>query len=140
MAATMKDTILDFIDRINAHDVDGILGLMDDDYTFVNSAGDTFKGRDLMRDVWADQFHLYPDFRIRVQRVVADTAGVGVFGRSEGTYNPQNRTKVDEENHWEVPAAFFGIAKNGKVTHWQVFSDTSWIFDILEANEEEQGK
>jgi ketosteroid isomerase-like protein len=138
--ASMKDTILDFIDRINAHDVDGILGLMADDYTFVNSAGDTFKGRDQMRDVWSDQFHLYPDFRIRVQRVVADTTGVGVFGRSEGTYNPKNRTKVDEENHWEVPAAFFGIAKNGKVVHWQVFSDTSWIFDILEANEEEQGK
>ena len=45
---------------------------------------------------------------------------------------------LDEENHWEVPAAFFGIARNGKITHWQVYSDTSWIFDILEANEEEQ--
>lgn len=131
---TMKETVLAFVDRINAHDVAGIIDLMADDYKFVNSAGDTFGGKDMMRATWTEHFHQYPDFKIRVQRVVADDEGVGVFGVSQGTYSPDG--KFDEENHWEVPAAFLGVARNGKMIFWQTWSDSSWVFDIIEANQE----
>jgi ketosteroid isomerase-like protein len=134
---TMKETVLAFIDRINAHDVDGVIDLMAEDYKFVNSAGDTFQGREMMRDTWREQFKLYPDFKIKIQQTVADEHGVGIFGMSLGTYSPPDG-HVDEENHWEVPAAFLGIARNGKMTYWQTWSDSSWVFDIIEANEEEQ--
>ena len=127
----MKQTILNFIDRINAHDVDGILALMHDDYQFVNSAGDRFNGREFMRQTWRAQFADHPDFRIRVQRVIADDDGVAVFGVSEGTYSPDGTRR--EENRWEVPAAFLGLARDNKVTHWQVFSDASIVFDLIKA-------
>jgi ketosteroid isomerase-like protein len=132
---TMKDTVLAFVDRINNHDVDGIVGLLADDYQFVNSAGDAYRGREMMRATWAEHFRQYPDFKIKVQRVVADDEGVGIFGVSQGTYSPDG--KFDEENHWEVPAAFLGVARNGQMTYWQTWSDSSWVFDIIEANQDE---
>lgn len=127
----MKRTVLEFVERINARDVEGILGLMADDYVFVNSSGDRFTGRAFMRETWRSQFANHPDFRIRVHRVVADDEGVGVFGWSEGTYSPDG--VLCEENRWEVPAAFFGIARSGKMTHWQVFSDASIVFDLIQS-------
>jgi len=36
---TSKETILAFIDRINAHDVDGLAQLMTDDHCFIGAPG-----------------------------------------------------------------------------------------------------
>jgi len=129
----MKDTVLEFVQRINAHDVDGILDLMAEDYRFINSAGDTFRGKAFMRATWKAQFAQYPDFQIRVDRVVADEQGVAVFGMAIGTLTRGG--EMPEENHWEIPSAFLGIAQDGKMTHWQVFSDASIVFDLIKANE-----
>jgi limonene-1,2-epoxide hydrolase len=129
----MKATVLEFVERINAHDVDGILELMSDDYRFINSAGDTFRGKAFMRATWRAHFVQYPDFQIRIDRVLADEEAVGLFGTAQGTLNADGQ--ILEENHWEVPAAFLGIARDGRMLHWQVFSDTTMIFDLIKANE-----
>jgi len=127
----MKQTIMAFLDRINAHDVDGILGMLAEDYRFVNSAGDHFTGREFMRREWEAQFRQHPDFRIRVERIVADDSAVAVFGWSEGTYAPDGVMR--DENRWEVPAAFLGIARGAEVVHWQTFSDASIVFDLIKS-------
>ncbi len=127
----MKQTVLAFIDRINDHDVEGIVDLLDDDDHVVNSAGDKFAGHEFMRETWESQFSLHPDFRIRVQRTIADEDGVAVFGWSEGTYAPDGVMR--DENRWEVPAAFLGVAHEGKMTHWEVYSDASIVFDLMKA-------
>ena len=131
----MKETVLAFIDRINQHDVEGIVGMLSEDYHFVNSAGDRFAGRPFMRETWQSQFSLHPDFNIRVQRIIADDDGVAVFGWSEGTYAPDGVMR--DENRWEVPAAFLGIAHEGQITHWQVFSDASIVFDLMKSRNAE---
>jgi ketosteroid isomerase-like protein len=129
----MKETVLEFVERINSHDVDGILDLMAEDYRFVNSAGDTFRGKAFMRATWRAHFVQYPDFQIRVDRVIADDEAVAVFGLAQGTLTRNG--EMFEENHWEIPSAFLGIAKDGKMTHWQVFSDASIVYDLIKANE-----
>jgi ketosteroid isomerase-like protein len=129
----MKETVLGFVERINAHDVDGILELMADDYRFINSAGDTFRGKAFMRATWRAHFVQYPDFQIRVDRVLSDDGAVAIFGWAQGTLSRQG--EILEENHWEVPAAFLGIARGDRMVHWQVFSDTTMIFDLMKANE-----
>jgi uncharacterized protein (TIGR02246 family) len=133
MATGMKETVLEFVERINAHDVDGILALMSDDYRFINSAGDTFRGKAFMRATWRAHFAQYPDFQIRVERVIADDDGVAVFGVAQGTLIRDGQ--IFDENHWEIPSAFLGVARDGKMTHWQVFSDASIVFDLMKANE-----
>jgi ketosteroid isomerase-like protein len=129
----MKETVLEFVERINSHDVDGILDLMADDYRFVNSAGDTFRGKAFMRATWRAHFVQYPDFQIRVDRVIADDEAVAIFGLAQGTLTRNG--EMFEENHWEIPSAFLGVAKDGKMTHWQVFSDASIVYDLIKANE-----
>jgi ketosteroid isomerase-like protein len=128
-ANEMKKAVLAFIERINAHDVPGIVALMADDYQFVNSSGDKFAGKAFMQDTWAEQFRTIPDFQIAVQRVVADGDGVAVFGASHGTYAPDGLLR--EEMEFEVPAAFLGIARGGKITYWQVYSDSSIVYDLI---------
>jgi limonene-1,2-epoxide hydrolase len=129
----MKDTVLEFVERINAHDVDGILDLMSDDYRFINSAGDAFRGKAFMRATWKAHFVQYPDFNIRIDRVLSDSGAVGLFGMASGTLTRDGQ--ILDENHWEIPSAFLGIARGGKMVHWQVFSDTSMVFDLIKANE-----
>ena len=138
MSRSNKETVLAFIDRINAHDVQGIIDLMADDYQFVNSSGDRFRDHEFMRQTWQAQFNDHPDFTIRVQRVIADDEGVAVFGWSEGTYSPDGTQR--EENHWEVPVAFLGLARDGKIVYWEVFSDTSIVFDIIKSKQTEVGR
>ena len=125
-----RATALAFVDRINAHDVDGIVGLLSDEYQFVNSSGDQFSGRQFMRETWADQFAKHPDFRIRVQTVIADENGVAIFGFSEGTYAPDGELR--EENKWSVPAAYLLTASAGKVTYFETYSDASMVYDLMQ--------
>ena len=124
-----KEVILKFIERINAHDVDGIVALMSKDYEFVNSSGDHFHDLKFLRDTWRAQFENHPDYQIRADRVIADPDCVGVFGWAEGTYAPDGELR--EEDHWEVPCAFLFIAKDGKVTYFESYSDTSIVFDVM---------
>ena len=133
----MKHTILKFIDRINAHDVDGIVALMSKDYEFVNSSGDHFHDLKFLKDTWRAQFENHPDFKIRADRVICDGQCVGVFGFSEGTYSPDGVMR--EENHWEVPAAFLGIVRDGKVAYWETYSDASIVFDLIKSQSAAEG-
>jgi len=127
----MKQTILKFLDRVNAHDVEGIMNLVSDEYEFVNSSGDHFRDRQFIRDTWRAQFENHPDYHIRADRVIADPDCVGVFGWAEGTYAPDGELR--EEDHWEVPCAFLFIAKDGKVTYFESYSDTSIVFDVMKS-------
>lgn len=136
-AAAQKQTVLAFLDRINAHDVDGIVGLISADYEFVNSSGDHFRGLQFMRDEWTSQFAKHPDFRIRVGRIVADDEAVAIFGFSEGTYAPDGELRA--ENRWSVPAAFLVMARDGKITYFESFSDASMVYDLIQAAQQSTG-
>ena len=127
----MKQTTLKFIERINAHDVDGIMALVSTDYEYINSSGDHFRDREFIRDTWRAQFENHPDYRLRVQRVIADGEAVAVFGWAEGTYAPDGVLRDD--NHWEVPCAFQVIARDGKVTYFESYSDASIVFDLIKS-------
>ncbi len=45
---TMRETILAFIDRINAHDAEGLGALMSDDHTFIDAHGNQVSGKEKM--------------------------------------------------------------------------------------------
>lgn len=133
--STQRDTVLKFIERINAHDVNGIVALMAEDYRFVNSSGDSFHGLEFMREEWTKHFDRYPDFHIHVNAIIAGEEGVGVFGEAEGTYTSDD--PVEEDDHWRIPAAFYGIASDGKMAHWQVYADSSVVFEIIKEHTHE---
>lgn len=129
-----REAALGFIEAINAHDVSQIVARLADDYEFVNSSGDHFQGERFMRDEWTAQFAKHPDFRIRIGRIVADEEAVAIFGYSEGTYAPDGN--IRPENRWSVPAAFLLMARDGKITYFESFSDASMVYDLIQASQQ----
>ena len=127
------DVVLALVDRINAHDLAGIIGLLHADYHHVDPAGDQYDGLDWIRGTWAAHFARHPDYRLSVERTLVDGDTVGLFGRSAGTMT--RRGELPEENHWEFPAAFLATVADGRVKSWQVYLDPTMMFDLIKANE-----
>jgi ketosteroid isomerase-like protein len=130
---TDKQTILAFIDRINAHDVDGLDELMSDDHTFIDALGNEVVGREKMTVGWRAYFEWFPDYYIAVNDVFeGDVSDRGqtfaLFGFAGASF------KGKQSECWRLPAAWQASAKDGRVALWQVFVDTKIPFEIIERN------
>src|SRR5436189_6095758 len=67
---TSKETILAFIDRINAHDVDGLAQLMTDNHRFIDAHGNEVVGRETMTAGWRGYFNLFTVYSIEVNEIL----------------------------------------------------------------------
>lgn len=76
-----RTEILDLVDRwqtaLNAHDVQTLVGLFADDAEFVTSfrivdAGQAFRGKQAIRQFFADLLRRYPGLRAEVDTVIVD--------------------------------------------------------------------
>ncbi len=117
-----------FVDRINAHDVDGICALMEENHVFIDGLGRSVTGREAMRNGWQAYFAMVPDYWIRVERLLQQEAVVAIFGKAGGTF--ANDGRLDAANRWEVPAAWQAIVGDSGVAVWQVFADNEPIRQI----------
>ena len=124
----MKETVLAFIDRINAHDVEGLAALMSDDHTFIDAHGNQVSGRDKMTAGWRGYFEWFPDYFIEIVDVFEKGDSLALFGFAGGSF------KNKPMESWRLPAAWKAIVKDGRVTLWQVFADTRIPFEIIERN------
>ena len=125
---TNKETILAFIDRINAHYLEGLGALMSDDHTFMDAHGNQVSGREKMIAGWHGYFEWFPDYSIEVTDVFEDDDKFALFGFAGGSF------KNKEGETWRLPAAWKALVKDGRVTLWQVFADTKVPFQIIERN------
>jgi limonene-1,2-epoxide hydrolase len=121
-----------FIAAINRHDLSELSRLMTEDHTFVDSAGGTVSGREKMSAGWKQYFAMFPDYEIRVERLLADKGLVAVFGSASGTYN--GRRGLVAENRIAMPAAWQAAVENGKIKLWQVYADWTEGFKTIEAD------
>jgi hypothetical protein len=123
---TNRETILAFIERINAHDIAGLGELMSDDHTFIDAHGNQVCGKEKMIAGWRGYFEWFPDYYIEVTGVFDDGNNLALFGFAGGSF------KGRPTESWRLPAAWKAIAKDGRVTLWQVFADTKIPFEIIE--------
>jgi hypothetical protein len=126
----MKETVLTFIDRINAHDVEGLAALMSDDHTLIDAHGNQVSGREKMIAGGRGYFEWFPDYYIGVTDVFEASEKLALFGFAGGSF------KGKPTESWRLPAAWKAIVKDGRVTLWQVFADTKIPFEIIERNSE----
>lgn len=124
----MKETILAFIDRINAHDPEGLGELMSDDHTFIDAHGNQVNGKDKVIPSWSSYFAWFPDYYIEVTDVLGDGDKIALFGFAGGSF------QAKQTESWRLPAAWRAEVKVGRVTLWQVFADTKIPFEIIERN------
>ena len=126
------DVAISFVARINDHDVPGIAALIAPDHVFTDGLGNTFSGRDKMRQGWVGYFQWFPDYSIEIKEAFGYGNAVALFGEGRGTYAVKE--KVAEENYWEIPAAWRAIVKDGLIAEWQVYCDNDPVRKIMAAN------
>ena len=121
--------VLSFLDRINAHDVEGICALLTPDHIFVDGLGNKFSGVENLGKGWASYFSWFPDYAISHEDVLGSGQIVLLTGSARGTYAVG--CKLPKENHWEVPAAWKAVVRNGQIAEWHVYADNQPVRKIM---------
>jgi len=123
------DTVLEFLDRINQHDVDKLAEYMTEDHLFIDSLGQAVSGRENMRSGWLGYFRFCPDYWVSHEEIFPSGKLVAVFGAAGGTIAADG--KLPPQNTWRVSAAWFAIVEHGLVKQWRVYADNKPVYDIL---------
>jgi uncharacterized protein (TIGR02246 family) len=116
-----EDTVLAFLEQINAGNVDGLCALMTEDHLFVDGLGNRLQSREAMRKGWAGYFRMFPDYRVSYADVFSHGDVVAAFGSAEGTLAVKG--ELPEENHSSVPATWRAVVRDGVIAEWQVYAD-----------------
>ena len=125
---TNKQTILEFIGCINAHDVEGLGAMMSDDHTFIDAHDNQISDKEKMLAGWRAYLEWFPDYYIEVTDVFEDGDSFALLGFAGGSYQNQ------QSESWRLPAAWKAIVQDDLVTLWQVFADTKIPSEIIERN------
>ncbi len=128
-ASEVHAVVRRFLDRINAHDVDGICRLVTVDHLFVDALAQSVRGRERLRAGWKAYFDLFPDYRVTADRFTERGNVVGVFGSAEATCRVNSR--LLPRNHWKIPAAWQAVVRRGRIAEWRVFCDNQPARRIL---------
>jgi len=113
------------VDRINAHDVGGLLGLMTTDHVFVDSLG-LESPRPAIEEGWRQYFEMVPDYRVKIISSVEDGSNIILIGSAGGTYVTKGGS-AKSENEWETPAVWVARIRGEKVAEWRVYCDNEPI-------------
>ena len=106
--------VREFIARINAHDVDGIVALCTLEHRFVDGLGQVLTGRDQLRAAWAGYVALFPDYSIEIESLAVAGALVLVAGSASGSV----ATGTPKEKRWRIPAAWRAQVRGGLIEVW----------------------
>jgi ketosteroid isomerase-like protein len=125
VSMTQKETILAFVDAINAHDIDRLGELMADSHTFVDPHGNVVTGRESMIAAWHGYFEWFPDYQIEVDDIYEREGEFVMFGWAAGSFKGNGNRK------WRLPAAWRASVRNDQVARWQVVADTKVPFESM---------
>lgn len=131
------ETVLRFLERINERDPDRLAELMTEDHEFIDSLGQSARGRETMRAGWRGYYALCPDYRITHDRVLHQGNVVAVFGKDGGTVSEHG--KLLPENRWRTPAAWLAVVEKDRVKSWRVYADNKPVYDILARSDPREG-
>jgi ketosteroid isomerase-like protein len=129
MEKSVLDVALAFVNRINCHDVAGLVALMTEDHRFVDGLGQEVQGREQMEQEWRGYFAWFPDYSIRVDNALSNGNVVALLGAAQGTYATNRNAPLG--NHWEIPAAWKAVIRNERVAEWRVYADNEPVWKIM---------
>jgi ketosteroid isomerase-like protein len=112
------DTVLAFLEQINARNMGGLCALMTDDHVFLDGLGNRMQGRESMRKGY---LRMFPDYRVSHTDVFSQGDVVAAFGCAEGTLAVKG--ELPKENHWSASAAWRAVVRDGLSAEWRVYAD-----------------
>jgi ketosteroid isomerase-like protein len=123
------ETVQHFLDAINQHDCKKLAELMTEDHVFIDSLGNTVRGREQMRVGWQGYFAFCPDYWVSHDEIFPNGHLVAVFGAAGGTVAKNG--ELPPENKWRVSAAWLAVVENGLVKEWRVYADNKPVYEIM---------
>jgi ketosteroid isomerase-like protein len=100
---------LKFNEKINQRDLEGLVELMTDDHTFIDSDGTIVKGKEVMKEGWKEFFKKYPDYRNMFTCVTIQNDVVVMVG-----YSTCSLKQLDGPNLWTAKVS------SGRISEWRV--------------------
>jgi ketosteroid isomerase-like protein len=129
MKTNPVELVLAFMEKINAHDVPGLIALLSEDYVLVDSLGHELSGPDRLKNGWQAYFQMCPDYWVSHEDVISSGDVVVVIGSAGGTISKKG--ELLPANKWRIPAAWKAAVKDGKLSRWQIYADNKPVYDIL---------
>jgi ketosteroid isomerase-like protein len=126
---TPVETVLNFMTRINQHDADKLSELMTEDHAFIDSLGQTVRGRENMSAGWRAYYAFCPDYWVSHQEIFPNGNAVAIFGAAGGTIAADGQ--LLPENKWRTPAAWLAVVENGLVKEWRVYADNKPVYEVI---------
>ena len=123
------EVAMEFINRINAGDVDAICELMTTEHIFQDALGERFIGREKMREGWRRYFETVADYKIRAEEFFQTGDRLAIFGSASGVYAGNGGASGDK--FWEVPAAWRAVIRDGLVAEWRVYADNQPLRKLM---------
>jgi ketosteroid isomerase-like protein len=117
-------TVRKFVDRINAHDSQGVVALCTPDHIFVDSLGTELSGLSGLEQAWVGYFALFADYRIEIETLISASNLVMVSGWASATHGQSGRS-------WRIPAAWRAVVNQTLIAKWQVYADNKPVYEIL---------
>lgn len=125
-------TVKLFVKNINEHNLDGLVSLMTDDHTFIDSMGIDMNGKKNMKKAWDVYLTTFPNYEIEAEDWILSKDRIAIFGTARGTLAVNGKLK--NENSFEIPASWTAIVEDGKVAEWRVYADNQPVREIINRN------
>ena len=114
---------------INQREVDKLVELMTEDHVFIDSLGQSVRGRANMQAAWRGYFAFCPDYWVSHEDIFQHGNVVVVFGSAGGTIAAKR--ELPPENKWRTPAAWRAVVESRLVKEWRVYADNKPVYDIM---------
>jgi ketosteroid isomerase-like protein len=129
MKNTAADIALEFIDRINSHDIALIRDLMTADHIYIDAQGNQIHGQRPLERSWRACFEWFPDYALQVDQAFANGNIAVVTGFAMGTY--AIRRQLSPENRWRTPSAWQATIRNQRIAEWRVYADNEPVWKVM---------
>jgi ketosteroid isomerase-like protein len=129
MKTTIADIALEFIDRINSHQIPLIRELMTRDHIYIDAQGHHIHGQKQLERSWRACFEWFPDYSLQVEQTFASANIAVITGWAMGTYSI--RGLLSPESRWKTPSAWQATIRGQRIAEWRVYADNEPIWNVM---------
>jgi len=128
MSTEALNTTLSLVEKINKHDVEGVIGLLSPDHRLIDIRGDIESDKSRIENAWKAYLETYPDYQIYIRRIILNDDVVYLMGHTTGSH----LNLPDEEEFHEEGVIWASKVDQGKISLWQLYNDTLEEFNCLQ--------
>ena len=127
MTASVSGAVDQFVEAINAHDLERLAILVAPGHRFIDSLGNVIVGRERVCEAWKHYFNMVADYRIAIEWMMSDLHAVSLFGLASGSLSGP----AGSPQAWSTPIAVRATVEGDLVAEWRVFADNEPVRAIL---------